>query len=159
MRQSVFALSVAAFALAVAAKAGEDAKGGPEGIRGVYTIVRGETEGKEVPKEHIEGSKVVITEKSIVGTDKSGKRVYVADYTLDRSKSPYRLKMKIAEGPEKGMTATGLIAREGKRVKLVYALPGGEAPTDFSTKAKGRQNYFILEPVKASPKESEKRDR
>jgi hypothetical protein len=40
----------------------------------------------------------------------------------------------------------GLIASEGETVKLIYALPGGKAPTEFKTAEK--QQMFVLKKVK-----------
>ena len=38
--------------------------------------------------------------------------------------------------------AKGLIEKKGDTVKLIYALPGGETPTEFKTKEK--QLMFVL---------------
>jgi hypothetical protein len=44
--------------------------------------------------------------------------------------------------PQEGMTATGLVKKEGDTITLIYALPGGAAPTEFKTKAK--QQMFVM---------------
>ena len=41
-----------------------------------------------------------------------------------------------------GGTAEGLIKRDGNTVMLIYALPGGETPTEFKTKEK--QQMFTM---------------
>ncbi len=40
------------------------------------------------------------------------------------------------------VTAKGLIEKDGDTVKLIYALPGGEMPTEFKTKEK--QLMFVM---------------
>jgi hypothetical protein len=49
--------------------------------------------------------------------------------------------------PKKGETADGLIERKGDTVTLIYALPGGKAPTEFKTNEK--QQMFTLKKVMA----------
>jgi uncharacterized protein (TIGR03067 family) len=131
-------------------------------LQGTYSIVSGERAGKPIPKEQIDGSMIQITDKAIVGTDKDKKEFYASTYTLDASKSPTVITMTLtAEGDsrdrgekkdaEKGKadqstdaqkTAVGLIKLDGDTVTLVYALPGGQPPTEF--KAGENQQMFVL---------------
>ena len=120
-------------------------------LSGQYTIVSGEEEGKATPKERIDGSVVVFTETSIIGTDKAKKEFFSATYTLDTSKTPWQIFMTNAgpadkkdkddkKGAEK--SSTGLIKVDGDTVTVIYALPGGKAPTDFKTGDK--QHMYVM---------------
>ena len=51
------------------------------------------------------------------------------------------------KAPETGVISKGLIEPEGDRIKLIYALPNGQPPTDFKTGE--RQQMFVL--VKTDP--------
>lgn len=121
-------------------------------LSGMYTIVSGEEEGKAVPKERIEGSLVVFTETSVIGTDKAKKEFFSANYTLDTSKTPWVINMTSAGPADKKdkddknsaakASSTGLIKVDGDTVTIIYALPGGKAPTEFKTGEK--QQMFVM---------------
>ncbi len=125
----------------------EKAKIGPVPLEGGYSIVSGERDGKPIPEDEIKGFVVRFTRHDIVGTDKDCKDLYMTDYTVDTSKTPWRIEMTsirhempfplgvvaVKGNPTK---TTGLVKKEANAITLVYALPGGEAPTEFKTKAK-----------------------
>lgn len=120
---------------------GAEDKPGDARLEGGYTIVSGESGGKALPADRVEGHTVRFTADRIVSTDKNKKDVYVATYRLESGKSQWVIRMK-AEVPKKDVEAVGLIKKEGDTVTLIYALPGGAAPTDFKTKE--NQNLFVL---------------
>jgi len=128
------------------ARPGEPAKGGKgKDLVGTYKIVADERDGKKTPEEHFKGATVRITEDTITATDKDKKDLYATKYQLDTSKTPWQITM-TSILPVKGEVSKGLIKREGDTVTLVYALPGGQTPTTFSTKEK--QNMVTLDRVK-----------
>jgi uncharacterized protein (TIGR03067 family) len=116
----------------------------PADLVGGYKIVSGEHEGKPEPKDRLKGDTALFTRDTITVTDASKKKAYVATYKLDSSKSPCRITM-TSTFPREGV-AQGLIKKEGNTVTLIYALPGGAAPTDFKTKEK--QNLFVMKRLK-----------
>lgn len=122
-------------------------------LEGSYTIVSGERAGKALPKADFDGSTVTFTDKKVMGTDKSKSEFFSASYTVDKSKTPWVISMTDAKAmghdgdkekykKDQGASATGLIKQDGDTVTLVYALPGGKAPTDF--KAGENQQLFVL---------------
>jgi uncharacterized protein (TIGR03067 family) len=121
-------------------------------IEGGYTIASGEEEGKAIPAERLKGAVVRITDGKIVGTDKDRKEFFAATYKLDTTKKPWKIDMKSIE-PKEAAT-TGLVKKEGDTLTIIYALPGGDAPTEFKTKAK--QQMFVLKSFAADPKEPNK---
>ena len=120
--------------------------GAPADLLGGYTIVAGERYGEKEPAERIEGTTVRIADDAIVVLDKDKKEVYVQTYKMDTTSIPWKitLKSKVTPYQQKGeeTEAKGLISKEGDTVKIIYALPGGEMPTEFKTKAK--QLMFVL---------------
>lgn len=141
-------LSAAALVCAAAwfvAPAGADDKDGAMRLKGGYTIVSGERDGKPIPAGEIKGTTVRFTEDEIIVADKDDKHIYVAKYTLDPAKKPCVIKM-IATAPKSGEEATGLIEKTGDTVKIIYNLPGGKAPDDFKTDEK--QQLFVLKNTK-----------
>ncbi len=145
-------LSLAAGLLALAAVRAEDrepgakAKFGPDALVGAYTIESGEKDGKKEPPERIKGTTVLFTKDTITVTDKTKKHAYVATYKLDTSAKPCKIAMKSTQGPRAGELAKGLVVKKGDTVTLIYAVPGGDEPTEFKTKNK--QMLFVLKPLK-----------
>jgi len=145
MRKFLASLALfAAAALLTGGLAAEDKKADPKAgavkLEGGYTIVSGEKDGKEIPAEHIKGSIVRFAGNKITGTDKDTKEFFASTYTIDTSKKPWAIKMKSSSPKE--AEAMGLIKKEGETITIIYALPGGTAPTEFKTTDK--QNLFVL---------------
>ena len=113
---------------------------------GAYEIVSGEKFGEKEPAERIKGAMVRFTEDRVVVVDKDKTEVYGAAFKLDASKSPAKITMTSKLAPAEDKVARGLIEKDGETVRLIYALPGGDTPTDFKTKDK--QLMFVLKYLK-----------
>jgi uncharacterized protein (TIGR03067 family) len=141
------ALALSVAAASPADKPPADEKTPAAALEGGYTIVSGERDGKPIPDAEIKGALVRFTGGKVVGTDKDRKEFFAASYTVDTTKKPWKIDMKTVPakggaGPKEPRTATGLVKKEGDTLTLIYALPGGDAPTEFKTKAK--QQMFVL---------------
>ena len=125
-----------------------DTKAPPE-LLGGYTIVSGERFGEKIAPDRIQGTTVRFAEDAIVVLDKEKKEVYAQTYTIDSSKKPWSITMKSKITPfakdKEETVAKGLVEKEGNTVRLIYALPGGEIPTEFKTKE--RQLMFEMKNV------------
>lgn len=137
------ATAVGLVALSVTAQDRPGEKPGAPKLEGTYTIVSGEEGGEPIPEPRIKGSVVKFTADKITGTDKDRKEFFAATYKLDTSKTPHRIMMK-SSTPKESET-TGLIEKKAETVRIIYALPGGEEPTEFKTKEK--QQMFVLKPA------------
>jgi uncharacterized protein (TIGR03067 family) len=133
----------------------DDRKAGA--IEGAYEIVSGERGGKPIPEGEIKGAVVTIRQGKVVSTDKNAKKFFAATYTLDATKKPMVIHMTTDPGesspgaePTKPVTADGLVKKDGGTLTLIYALPGGKAPTDFKTKE--NQQMFVLKELAVQPK-------
>lgn len=111
-------------------------------LQGAYMLMGGEKDGEKISAERIQGSTVRITESSITSFDKDQKETYVVNYTLDMSQKPWMITMTSTVAPVKGEVARGLIEKNGDTVKLIYAVRGGDAPDNFTTKDK--QLMFVM---------------
>ncbi len=121
--------------------------GEPAKLLGGYTIVAGEKFGEKEPTERIEGTTVRIADDAIIVLDKDKKEVYAQTYKIDTTSKPWKITLKSKITPKNQSSdeehvAKGLIKMEGDTVTLIYALPGGETPTEFKTKEK--QLMFVL---------------
>jgi uncharacterized protein (TIGR03067 family) len=149
------AAAVGLFALSVTAQDRPGEKPGAPKLEGTYTIVSGEEGGEPIPEPRIQGSVVKFAADKITATDKDKKEFFAATYKVDTSKTPYRIKMK-STTPKEAET-TGLIEKKGETVRIIYALPGGEEPTEFKTKEK--QQMFVLKPAPGKPDPKNAADR
>ena len=131
--------------------------GAPAELIGAYTIISGEKYGEKEPTERIEGTTVRFAEDGIIVLDKEKKEVYAQTYKIDASSKPWKIVMKSkitpyqTKGDSKEMVAYGLIEKDGDTVKLIYALPDGEKPTEFKTKEK--QLMFVMKNERKTPKD------
>jgi uncharacterized protein (TIGR03067 family) len=120
--------------------------GEPAALLGGYTIISGEKYGVKEPTERIEGTTVRIADDAIIVLDKEKTEVYAQTYKIDTSSKPWKITLKSKISPKNQSSeetvAKGLIKQEGDTVTLIYALPGGETPTEFKTKEK--QIMFVL---------------
>lgn len=147
-------LGIVALAVFSTRLTGDEAKKTPAsgvgGLIGSYVIVSGEKEGEKLDAERLKDVAVQIAANAITTFDKDKKQVYAATYEIDANRKPWRITMTATITPVdgKGTKAEGLIMAEGDTVKLIYALPGGKAPTEFKTGA--RQQMFVMK--KAPPR-------
>ena len=143
MLRNTIALGLTGLLMAAGWATAREDKNAPMKLAGDYTIVAGEREGQKEPSDHIQGTAVNFTNDTVTVTDKDKKETYVATYKVDASKNPPVITMTEKTGPTKGEKARGLIEKNGKQVKLIYALPGGDMPTGFE-KTKDKQLLFVL---------------
>ncbi len=125
-------------------------------LEGGYTIVAGEKAGMKIDADEIKGSMVRIAENGIIVTDKSKKDVYATAYKLGASTGEgcYKITMTSKLAPSEGVVARGMIEKKGDTVRLIYALPGGDEPTEFKTKEK--QLMFVMKTRNEKSKSDDK---
>lgn len=121
-----------------------------EKLVGTYEVFSGERNGEKIAADRLKGITIKIAANAITTYDKDEKEVYAATYKLDTSKKPWQIMMTATITPVdddpsrggKGTKAAGLIGVRGDSVMLIYALPGGKAPTEFKTA--DQQQMFVL---------------
>lgn len=130
----------------------------PGPFDGGYTVVSGERSGKPIPAAELQGAVVRFTRGEVLGTDRDRHDFLAATYKLDTAKKPWSITMKSiapeksnvsGAAPKEPRTMPGLIKKEGNMVTLIYALPGGDPPTEFKTKV--NQQMLVLKSFAARP--------
>jgi len=113
-------------------------------LKGTYTIIKGEKDGKALPPDHYKGAIVTFSASKIYGTDKAKKEFFSTSYTIDTNSSPATIHM-MSTAPKKEK-AEGVIESDGDTIRICYALPGGAPPKTFKTAVK--QHCFTLKRIK-----------
>ena len=103
-------------------------------LEGQHQITAGERDGKALAENDIKGCTFRFTGDKVVGATKDGTEFLVAEYTTDPSKKPCVIVMKLTSGTDKGKELKGLVERNADTIRIIYAGPGAEAPTEFKTK-------------------------
>ena len=139
-------LACAILGLSFGAAAGDDKapKGEKANWDGTYTITKGERDGKEIPAEKFKGSIIKFDGEKILGADKDKKEFFGSTFKVDSTSTPNKIMM-VSISPTKGQKADGVIEFSKDTIKICYALPGGDTPTEF--KAKEKQHYFELKRI------------
>jgi uncharacterized protein (TIGR03067 family) len=111
-------------------------------LEGQHQIVAGERDGQPVAEATLKGATFRFAGNKLTGANKDGTEFLVAEYTLDASKTPCALVIKMTAGSDKGKEMHGLIERKDDTIRLIYAAPDGEKPTEFKTK-QGQALYTL----------------
>ncbi len=121
-------------------KAGGKAAANP--LVGTYQIVGGEKNGQKIAPEKLKDNRVRFTDGAVAVLEGDKKEVYAATYRLDTSKKPWSIMMTTTLAPQAGQTTKGLVEHDGDTLKLIYALPGGKTPTEF-TAGEGQMMFHL----------------
>ena len=113
-------------------------QGGParkdlDRMQGEWALVSGVADGYAIPEAMRKDFRRVCKGDE-VATTVGGRVVIKATVKLDPAKSPKTIDFAVTDGPTKGKTQLGIYAIEGDTFKSCFAAPGGERPTDFTSK-------------------------
>jgi uncharacterized protein (TIGR03067 family) len=101
----------------------------------MWVATAGEHNGQKLPDNMVEGTTFRVNGDKLVAATKDGKEFINAVYVLNAEKKPCEITLKLT-GSNEGKSLEGLVERKGDEVKIIYALLGGEKPTEFKTKDK-----------------------
>jgi len=113
-------------------------------LLGGWTYIAGSRNGEKIPQEHLKG--VVKFDKTQVVVPGEGGEAFVMSYTVDGSKSPVAIDLKIDKAPIKeavGSKALGIIVLDGDSLKLCY-VEGNTRPTSFDSTKDNKYHSFSL---------------
>lgn len=114
-------------------------------LKGEYRIVSGERNGAPIDQDEFHNATIHIDDHTITAYDKDRNETLVATYTLVTNRVPWKITMISIKAPEPRAVTTGLIEASPNGVKLIYALPNGRPPTDFT--AGEHQQMFVMTKV------------
>jgi uncharacterized protein (TIGR03067 family) len=103
-------------------------------VQGQHAIVGMERNGTALDEADFKGATIRFTDDKLVGANKDGTEFLTADYNMDAAKTPCTIVLKVTSGSNKGKELQGLIERKDNTIRLIFAHPGGERPTEFKTR-------------------------
>jgi uncharacterized protein (TIGR03067 family) len=123
-----------------------DAGDGKE-LEGEWKAIVIEQGGKKVPDAALKTITVVI--KGDTFTLKNQEKVVeMATLTVDGTKTPRQLTLTPVQGPRKGKAHPGIYTVEKGNLKICWALPGKDRPTEFTTTAESGNFLIVLQSAK-----------
>jgi uncharacterized protein (TIGR03067 family) len=103
-------------------------------VEGQHAVVAVERDGKALGEAEFKGATIRLTDDKLVAANKDGTEFLTADHNMDATKTPCTIVVKPTAGSNKGKELQGLIERKDDTIRIIFALPGGERPTEFKTK-------------------------
>lgn len=122
------------FGLLVAAGVFAQDKKAINKLDGKWVVVSVERDGKA--DEGLKGAVRVNAGEKYTLTPKDGKAISGA-FKVDPSKKPKTMDMLPSEGRYKGKTLLGIYELDGDTLKICFAEPGKDRPTEFTSKGSG----------------------
>jgi len=129
---------VLAVGLLVAAGAPQEGTKDQEQIQGKWKMVSSERNGRDRP---VKVTQVIIKADKITFVGPDGKETFDVPYKLDAAKKPKAIDVKNEKGDE---TSPGIYSLEGDTLKICYARPGKQRPSEFATKPGSELNLIVL---------------
>jgi uncharacterized protein (TIGR03067 family) len=152
-----FGLSVVA-AVSGGAQESDVVKKDIAALQGEWIMVSGSADGQAMPEDMRKQMKRVCKGNEI--TVSMANEVFLkAKFTIDPSSKPKTIDYDMTEGFTKGKKQLGIYELEGDTFKACFAAPGGDRPTDFSSKA-GEQrtlSVWMRKKEPAAPEPGEKK--
>ena len=116
-------------------------------FEGTWSLSSGEADGKALTEKQLKGGKLVIDDGHytvmIPGKDKiTGQQV------VDPSKTPKTIDISDDSGPNKGKTCLGIYEFSGDEFRCVFAAPGKDRPSKFSTAPESGQWLHVWKKAK-----------
>jgi uncharacterized protein (TIGR03067 family) len=115
-------------------------------LGGAWTIAAAERNGQRLPDEQVAGLRVTITADTITVFTRDNKPHFVVKYKLDTARTPNEINMEMADGPNRGQLAQGIVTMDSaEQVRLIYSTGSQGRPRDFITRPGGTTaTLFVL---------------
>ena len=148
-------IALAAVAVSLAHADDSAAKKDLAQLQGEWSMVSGTADGMAMPDAMLPNAKRVCKGDELTVT--VGAQVIMkSKITLDASKKPKTIDYDVTDGPNKGKKQLGIYELEGDTLKSCFAAPGGERPTDFTSKSGDKRTSSVWKRSKAETKPEKK---
>lgn len=103
-------------------------------MAGTWRVLSIERDGKKTTAEQLEKTRSIINVDGSAMVQREGKTIIKGNFKIDPTKKPKQSEATYTEGELKGKTVLGIYEVDGENMRICYALPGKERPTEFSSK-------------------------
>jgi uncharacterized protein (TIGR03067 family) len=137
MKPLSIAVVIALAAVAVTQARAEDAdalKKEMARLEGEWQMTSGVADGTPIPDAMLPQVRRVCKGDQVT-TSLNDRVIMKATIKIDPSKNPKTIDYAVTEGPTQGQTHLGIYALDADTFKSCFAAPGGQRPTDFTSKA------------------------
>jgi uncharacterized protein (TIGR03067 family) len=111
-------------------------------FEGEWTMMSAERDGQTPPKNLITSAKRTCRD-NVTTVMVNGQLLMKATFTVDPTKSPKTIDYRVTEGRNQGTNQLGIYELDGDKMKICFADPGRQRPTDFNTKGKNGHTLGI----------------
>ena len=111
-------------------------------LEGDWSMVSGQANGQEMPKDTVKTGKRTAKDGETTITI-NGQVYFKAKFAIDPTKKPKAIDYTMTEGPTKGKTHLGIYEVDGDTVKFCFAAPGEERPTAFTAKEGSQRTLSV----------------
>ncbi len=128
------------------ARADDDKKDAEKELRhleGTWKVVSREVDGNKVADADLKKLTLNIAAGGKAALLSDGTAIAKADVTVFPAKKPKEIDLLIAEGENKGQIARGIYELKDDTLRICYAQPGRDRPTEFASKP-GSGNTLTL---------------
>jgi uncharacterized protein (TIGR03067 family) len=135
MRLHAFLVLASGFLIATDDPKDDAAKKELGKLKGTWTLVSAERDGKKLPKDEVKKTKITFKGDTFVFPDASGIGTSQKGIiTVDPSKTPKWMDSKATNDAAKGELSLGIYEIAGDDYKVCFAPPGKDRPKEFSSK-------------------------
>lgn len=103
-------------------------------MAGTWRVLSLEKDGKKTTAEQLEKTRSIFSADGNAMVQREGKTVIKGNVKIDPTKKPKQSEATYTEGELKGKTVLGIYEVDGDNMRICYALPGKDRPTEFSSK-------------------------
>ncbi len=121
-------------------------------LQGEWSMASGAADGQAMPDEMTKQMKRVCKGDETT-TTMAGQMFLKAKITLDPTKKPKTIDYEMTDGFTKGKKQLGIYEIDGDTFKSCFASPGGERPTDFTSKSGDGHTLSVWKRDKAAAAE------
>lgn len=114
-----------------------------QALKGTWTLVSREADGKKLGEEELKGVVATRDEEGNVSVRRGDQVLYEANGKIDPTKKPKTVDVTYTAGPNKGQVLLGIYETDGDTHRVCIAQAGGARPTEFSAKAGSGQILVV----------------
>lgn len=103
-------------------------------MAGTWRVLSIERDGKKTTAEQLEKTRSIISADGTAMVQREGKTIIKGNFKIDPTKKPKQSEATYTQGDLAGKTVLGIYEVDGDSMRICYAIPGKDRPTEFSSK-------------------------